>query len=187
MDYIFTIDDFVPASDQITQSVIENLKKPKFYTIQDDNIVNYIHQYCIHLMKFSKDKCESKEIAYAIDLNTLEFIGAEFGNSHSVDIGALIDKIKDDACIFMVAHNHPSDKTFSPRDLITFFSVPNMVILMVLGNKGSMYIIEKTNKTLIDNNYTKIKQALIKYRKSQQCFDVTINELKQYGIMYTTL
>ena len=87
----------------------------------------------------------------------------------------------------MVAHNHPSDKTFSPRDLITFFSVPNMVILMVLGNKGSMYIIEKTNKTLIDNNYTKIKQALIKYRKSQQCFDVTINELKQYGIMYTTL
>lgn len=80
---------------------------------------------------------------------------------------------------------HPSDGPFSPRDLNTFFSAPNMAILMVIGNKGSIYIIEKTIRDSIENNFIKIKKVLILYRQHDMSFDEVIKELELYGIKYS--
>ena len=179
------IDDIVAEENRITQSSIDNLKRPKFVTIQDDAVVEYIYEYCKKLLEYAKDKHESKEVAYALNLNTLDFVGAEFGTSKSIDISSLIDKIKDSECIFLVLHNHPSDGPFSPRDLNTFFSAPNMAILMVIGNKSSIYTIEKTERDSIENNFMKIKRILVSYRQHEISFGEVIKELELYGIKYS--
>ena len=178
------IDDIVAEENRITQSSIDDLKRPKFVTIQDDAVVEYIYEYCKKLLEDSKDKHGSKEVAYALNLNTLDFVGAEFGTSKSIDISSLIDKIKDSECIFLVLHNHPSDEPFSSRDLNTFFSIPNMAILMVVGNKGSVYIIEKTERDSIEDNFLKIKRILVSYRRYEMSFDEVIKGLELYGIKY---
>lgn len=62
-----------------------------------------------------------------------------------------------------------------------------MAVLMVIGNKGSIYTIEKTERELIDDNYMEIKKALIAYRQKEVPFDETVKELEKYGIIYRSL
>jgi len=47
MDYIIT--DTIPEENIIIQSVIDNLAKPRFATIGDEVVVDYIFLYCINL------------------------------------------------------------------------------------------------------------------------------------------
>ena len=68
------IDDIVEEESRITQTTINNLKRPKFVTIQEDIVVEYIYEYCIRLLEYSKNRHGSKEVAYAINLNTLSFL-----------------------------------------------------------------------------------------------------------------
>jgi len=138
-------------------------------------------------LSFSKEKHESKEIAYAINLNTLDFIGAELGDAKTVDVSPLIEKMRGSSCIFIVLHNHPCNGPFSYRDLNTFFDTPNMAILMVVGNKGTMYIIEKVNKKIIDEDYLLIKKVLISFRKYEISFDEAIQRLIKHGVTYSSI
>ena len=181
------LEDTVSEENRILQTVIDNLRKPQFATISEDIVVDYIFEYSKKLLSYAMTKHGSKEMAYAINLNTLDFIGAEFGTSKSVNIASLVDRIDDSECIFIVLHNHPSDGPFSARDLNTFFITPNMAVLMVIGNKGSIYTIEKTERELINDNYMEIKKALIAYRQKEVPFDETVKELEKYGIIYRSL
>jgi hypothetical protein len=125
-------------------------------------------------------------MAYAINLNTLDFIGAAFGTVRTIDIEPLIEQMEKTGYIYIVLHNHPSDGYFSPNDLNTFFGTPNMSILVVLGNKGSVYIIEK-GRYISHEEYIKIKKLIINYRNGKNSFIDTISELLQYGIAYNQL
>jgi hypothetical protein len=175
--------DEVSEENKISQSVIDNLKRPEFATITTDEITDYIFSFCKNLLSYAKDKYESKEIAYAINLNTLDFIGAAFGTSSIIDIEPLITKMEGTRCIFIVLHNHPSNGYFSPKDLNTFFETPNMAILVVLGNKGSIYTIEKKHSISFDEQF-KIKRIIIDYRTGKINFMNAISKLAQFGIIY---
>ena len=63
-------------------------------------VVDYIFEYSKKLLSYAMTKHGSKEMAYAINLNTLDFIGAEFGTSKSVNIASLVDRIDDSEYIF---------------------------------------------------------------------------------------
>lgn len=178
------IEDAVSKENLIVQSVIDGLTKPVFVTIQNEQVIDYIFEYCKNLLSYSMNRHGSKEMAYAINLNTLDFVGAEFGTSNSVDISSLIDKMGDSECIFIVLHNHPSNGPFSPRDLSTFFNIPNLAILMVIGNKGAIYTIEKTDKRVLDDSFKAIKKILFQYRRGNLSFEDVVEELGQYGIAY---
>lgn len=175
--------DSVNAEDRITQTVIDNLIKPEFVSITDEAISEYVYMYCKHLLQFSMDRHESKEIAYAINLNTLDFVGAAIGNSRSVDVEELISKMDNSEYVFIVLHNHPSNTTFSPKDLNTFFEAAKVSILIVIGNHGSVFVIEKT-RAISEYDFLEIKKALIKYRNGENNFDDTVDRLAEYGIVY---
>lgn len=175
--------DSVPVENRITQAVIDNLVRPVFVSISDDAITEYVYMYCKHLLKFSMDRHESKEIAYAINLNTLDFVGVAFGNSRSVDVEELISKMGDGEYVFIILHNHPSNSTFSPKDLNTFFEAVNVSVLVVIGNNGRIYVVEKT-KAISETAYLEIKKILINYRKGMVDFDDTADKLKNYGVVY---
>ena len=181
------LDDEVLEEDKITQEVIDNLCMPYFHLISDKAIVDYIYYYCKKLLDYSMNKHASQEVAYAINLNSLEFEGAVMGNSHTVDITQLVEKIDESNFIFMVLHNHPSNNPFSPKDLETFVAAQNMAILMVLGNKGAVYIIEKLEDIIAEKDKYEIRKALIDYRTAKISFNDIVDIFDTYGIKYTCI
>jgi len=181
------LDDEVSEENQITQMIIDKLSKPYFFLISDESVVEYIFEYCKNLLTYSMNKHGSKEIAYAINLNTLKFEGAEIGSSRTVDITHLVEKIDDSECIFIVLHNHPSNNPFSPKDIETFMNAQNMVILMILGNKGAMYIIEKTKDVEEHVEKLLLRKTLIDYRLGEISFGDAISSLETLGIKYTCI
>ena len=66
------IEDCVDEEHRIKDEIILNLNKLRFYTINDEEIIEYIHWHCQKLLELSKNKNDSKEIARAINLNTFE-------------------------------------------------------------------------------------------------------------------
>lgn len=178
------LEDRVPLSDRITQTVIDNLVKPRFVTIDDEDLTEYIYRYCKQLLQYSMDRHESKELAYAINLTTLDFVGAVYGDARTVDVDAIVPRSDDCDYVFIVLHNHPSNNTFSPKDLNTFFEVANVSILVVIGNKGALYVIEKT-RAITRADFLEIKRIIIRYRNSENSFEEAVNELAGYGIVYS--
>ena len=187
--YIFLkntyFEDSVDIENLITQESIDKLKRPIFSTIDNVEVTEYIFYYCKKLLIYAKERHNSKEMAYAINLNTLDFIGSAFGNSKSVDITPLIRLMSNKKNLFVVIHNHPSSRPFSPKDLNTFFSTSNMMILVVLGNNGIIYIIEKCAH-ISDESYAEIKKLIIKYRQSKIDFDKLIFKLMNYNITFNS-
>ncbi len=132
-----------------------------------------------------KEKLDSLKMMQTFIISRYENIGAVFGSARSVNISALVEMVDDEKCIFLVVHNHPSDKPFSPRDLSTFISIPNMAILIVLGNNGSIYTIEKTDNMLIEEGICEIRKLLINYRNNLLTFSDIVKKLEIYGIKYS--
>ena len=86
------------------------------------------------ILELAKDKNESKEVARALNLKTFEVLGTIMGSAHSVDIDFLVNQMNDSDYAFLVMHNHPSNSSFSRKDIKTFADSVNMTVLIVLGN-----------------------------------------------------
>lgn len=168
---------------QISQDTIDSLRRPTFSLFNDDDITDYIYGYCKRLLTYAKNRHDSDEMAYALNLSTLDFIGSAFGNSRTVDVTPLIRLMIDINYIFIVIHNHPNNSPFSPKDLETFFGTSNIVILIVLGNQGTIYVIEK-HSNISNENYKDIKKLIIKYRQGIISFDEIMTKLSDYNIVY---
>lgn len=180
------IEDVILVENKITRDVIDNLKKPYFNLIKNNEVVDYIHKYCKKLLSYSMKNHSSKEMAYAINLTNLDFVGAAFGDVRTIDITPLVRLMDNKNHVYMVIHNHPSDNPFSPRDLDTFFSTSNLMILIVVGNKGSIYVIEKCTR-ISKEEYLDIKKHIINYKKNIMNFSEIIEELSKYNIFYSSL
>lgn len=177
------IADYISDEKKISQEVIDTLTKPVFSLIDSEEVRDYLYSLCKNLLQYAKDKHYSQEMAYAINLNTLNFVGRAFGDSRTIDITELVKVMKDTKDIFLVLHNHPSNNSFSPRDLNTFFDTPNMAILVVIGNAGAIYVIEK-NRAIDEIEYREIKKIVINYRTNTISFEEAISKLMNYGITY---
>lgn len=180
------IEDHLDEDCMITDEVIYNLEKLAFMTIEDEEIVEYIHGQCKRLLEFSKNKNESKEVASAINLNTFEMIDTVYGNSRSVDIGYMIKNMKNTSDVFLVLHNHPSGNHFSQVDLKTFVDSVNMTILIAVGNNGAIYIIEKTRQ-LFPNEILSIRKTLTDWKNQATDFSGVIEQISEFGIVYTKM
>ena len=168
----------------ISDETITNLKPLSFQTIADNETIEFIHWHCQKILELSKEKNSSKEVARAINLHTYEVLGTIMGDAHSVDIDVLVHKMEKTEYAFLVMHNHPSNEHFSYRDLKTFIDSINITILIVIGNQGAVYIIEKTKQLSlteilsVKKNMLNWKNGIIDYRK-------LLNQLSNYGIVYT--
>ncbi len=178
--------DSIDKENKISDEVIENLKELSFHTIDDEEIIRYIHWQCQKLLEFAKDKHDSKEVARAINLTTFEILGTVLGDSRSVNIDYLVQQMKSGDYAFLVMHNHPSDKFFSRRDIKTFIDSNNVSILIVLGNKGSVYVIEKTRQLSL-NELLSARKTLVDWKNELIGFDQVIEQINTFGIIYSEM
>lgn len=180
------IDDVVPVDCLITDDTIENLKELTFSTIDDLEIISYIHWQCQKVLEFAKNKNESKEVARALNLETFDIVGTVVGNARTVDIDYLVQQMTATNYAFLVVHNHPSDLHFSRRDIKTFIDSVNITILIVIGNKGSIYIIEKTRQ-IQPNETLSIRKTLVDWKNGVITFDQVTTQIEEFGIVYREL
>ncbi len=180
------LEDYIDEKDKITDDVVLKLKPFSFKTIEDEEIVKYIHWQGQKILEIAKDKNESKEVARALNLETFEVLGTVMGRAHSVDIDFLVDQMRDSNYAFLVMHNHPSNSSFSRKDIKTFVDSVNMTILIVLGNKGSIYILEKT-KQLVPNELLSIRKTLLDWKNEAIVFSDVIEQIKTFGIVYSAI
>ena len=180
------LEDYIDDKDKITEDVILNLKPLSFKTIEDEGIIKFIHWHCQKILELAKDKNESKEVARALNLETFEVLGTVMGRANSVDIDFLVDQMTDSDYAFLVIHNHPSDSSFSRKDIKTFADSVNMTILIVLGNKGSIYILEKT-KQLVPNELLSIRKTLLDWKNEVIDFSEVIDQIRTFGIVYSVM
>ena len=181
-----TLEDYIDEKDKITDEVVLNLKPFAFKTIEDEEIVKYIHWQGQKILEIAKDKNESKEVARALNLETFEVLGTVMGRAHSVDIDFLVDQMRDSDYAFLVMHNHPSNSSFSRKDIKTFVDSVNMTVLIVLGNKGSIYILEKT-KQLVPNELLSIRKTLLDWKNKAIDFADVIDQIRTFGIVYSSI
>ena len=119
-------------------------------------------------------------------MNTFEVLGTVMGEKRSVDIDYLVRQMQDTEYVFMVIHNHPSDMPFSLLDIKTFINSDNMTILIVLGNNGSIYILEKS-KQLSLNEILSVRKTLIDWKNKVIDFAKVIEQIKAFGIIYNEM
>lgn len=179
------LSDFVSEENKITQDVIDNLDEPRFVTVCGPLIINQIHLYCKQLLQFSKEKYDSKEVAYLINIESLLLERIALGNAHNVDITSFISLLQSQSHHYLVIHNHPSNLTFSPRDISTLVS-SEISVLIVLGNKGAVYILEKS-RSITPKEELIITKAIKKYKLNTATFEDVIMILEMYEIYYTKI
>ena len=178
--------DETDVKNLITDDVILNLKKLSFKTIKESDIIDYIYLQCQKVLLLAKDKNDSKEVARAINLNTFEILGTVMGNARSVDIDFLVQQMQDTGYAFLVMHNHPSDMHFSLLDIKTFVNSDNMTIIVVLGNNGSIYILEKSRQLLL-NEILSVRKTLTDWKNNIIDFEQVIEQISNFGIIYSEL
>ena len=180
------LEDYIDEKEKITDDVVLNLKQLSFKTIEDNEIIKYIHWQCQKILELAKDKNESKEVARALNLKTFEVLGTIMGSAHSVDIDFLVNQMNDSDYAFLVMHNHPSNSSFSRKDIKTFADSVNMTVLIVLGNRGSIYILEKT-KQLVPNELLSIRKTLLDWKNEVIDFSKVIEQIRTFGIVYSVM
>ena len=180
------LEDHLDEKEKITDDVVLNLKQLSFKTIEDNEIIKFIHWQCQKILELAKDKNESKEVARALNLKTFEVLGTIMGSTHSVDIDFLVNQMNDSDYAFLVMHNHPSNSSFSRKDIKTFADSVNMTVLIVLGNKGSIYILEKT-KQLVPNELLSIRKTFLDWKNEVIDFSKVIEQIRTFGIVYSVM
>ena len=170
----------------ISDDTIVNLKKLILTTIKEDEVTEYIYWHCQKVLQVAKEKNGSKEVARAINLKTLDVLGTVMGELRHVDIDYLVQKMKDTEYVFVVIHNHPSDMHFSFQDIKTFVNADNMTILIVLGNNGSVYVLEKTRQLSL-NEVLSIRKELINWKNQLIDFKKVVEQIKAHGIVYSEM
>ncbi|MCR4755801.1 MAG: hypothetical protein K5868_09810 [Lachnospiraceae bacterium] len=178
--------DTVDEDKLITDDVIINLKPLVFRTIEDVEIADFIHLQCQKVLQLAKEKNCSKEVASAVNLETFDVLSPVYGDSRSVNIDYLISQMKGTDYAFLVMHNHPSGFYFSRRDLKTFIDAENMTILIVLGNDGSIYIIEKKRQLLL-GEVLSARKTLVDWKYNVIDYKTVIEQLGEFGIVYSEM
>ncbi len=170
----------------ITEEIILGLKSLSFRTIEDAEIVDFIHFHCQKLLEIAMEKNDCKEVARAVNLSTFEVLNPVFGDERSVDIEVLVDQMKGTDYAFLVMHNHIIGSHFSRRDLKTFIDADNISILIVLGNEGSVYTIEKTRQLSL-NEILSARKTLVDWKNQRIDYETVITQLKEFGIEHSEM
>lgn len=180
------LDEKVPQKNLISDTIIDNLIPLSFETIDDEEIIKYIYEHCKKLLRFAKDKNSSKEVAKAIDLSNFDVLGEAIGSVRTVDIRKMMEMIYKTSNPFIIIHNHPTNNSFSYRDLSTFFSSNQLRIMVVIGNLGAIYTIEKTDY-LFQNQLVSVRKSLLDWKHGNIDANTMYEQLSRFGVIYSEI
>lgn len=155
-------DSFSP----ITDKAIENVKVPEY----PDEVLDreWLKTESQSVLQYSKDNNESMEVAklYNADkgyLNTIK------GTKNEIDLN-----VPEFSKTSILIHNHPSNKSFSNVDIVTFLSSNKLTHMVVVKNNGNLEMIVKNS--LYDR-----RQAVIEYKRLEKKYSVAIAKDEQKG------
>ena len=125
--------------------------------------------------------------------------GTEASATYSMDLSLLDKRIGKIGSVgitkhqqyYIAIHNHPSNETFSYDDIYFFSRNPYQKVLTVVGNKGSVYILNKTSKwqdigfgIFIEDVYGKYPDYNTSMESRIKCVTEILEGAKKYGIEY---
>ncbi|MBP3475324.1 MAG: hypothetical protein J6K48_03270 [Lachnospiraceae bacterium] len=130
----------------ITQETIDKLPRISIDgLLADEN--RFVNDWIKYTLQYAKDCNDSNEVGIMLDKSEWSNYDIVLGNEKSVKYNT--DKMKkwldegNDNIILI--HNHPSDNIFSDRDIFNFCKTDAINTLIVAGNKGSIYLLQKLN------------------------------------------
>ncbi len=130
----------------ITQEVIDNL--PCVYMsglLEDEN--RFVNDWIKYALQYAKDCNNSNEVGIMLDKAEWNNYDIVIGNEKSVKYNTekmrkWLEKGNDN---IILIHNHPSNNIFSDRDIFNFCKTDAVNAIIVVGNKGSIYLLHKLN------------------------------------------
>lgn len=113
-------------------------------------------------------------------------LGEAIGSVRTVDIREMMEMIYKTSNPFIIIHNHPTNNSFSYRDLSTFFSSNQLRIMVVIGNLGAIYTIEKTDY-LFQNQLVSVRKSLLDWKHGNIDDNTMYEQLSRFGVIYSEI
>ena len=152
----------------ITDIAISKVKRTRIFGFNDkeNEFVQKQHQ---RLLNISKEDTNSEEVAIVIDIihwNSEVVIGKGNRVSMGINPKANMMLLGSPKNTLLVMHNHPSTSTFSGEDFKMFCDNESIFIITIVGNDGSVQVMEKTSN--FDGQLEKIKYGNVarKYKEN---------------------
>lgn len=122
---------------RISQQVLDKLQSPDldFLTKAQNET---LRQGMENLLKRVDGMPADTECAYYYDMRA-KFLKWEMGEPGKASVNVYNPRID-----YITMHNHPSGGTFSLGDIKSFVKNDNMRVIMIVGNNGEQYLIQKT-------------------------------------------
>lgn len=136
-------DDTIKTT-KISQQVLDNLRSPDldFLTkVQNETL----RQGMKNLLKRVDGTPEGTECAYYYDMRA-KFLKWEMGEPGKSSVNVYNPRVD-----YITMHNHPSGGTFSPGDIGSFVKNDNMRAILIVGNNGEQYILQRDQSFDRDN------------------------------------
>lgn len=129
----------------ITDIAIQKVRKTKIFGfVEDEN--RYIQEAHKRLLQISKEENNSEEVAVVIDIIQWEeeIVLGKGNRVHMEDNPNAYQMIVEyPKNTILVMHNHPSTSTFSGDDFKMFCDHNSIYIMTIVGNDGSVQVMEK--------------------------------------------
>ena len=144
---------------KITDNAIDRVPKVEISGYSDEQN-DYIQHQHKELLKFARDKNDSKEVAFVFDRDFITK-AVEKGTSDYLEFDSkeTLSMLSNHSDLF-VMHNHPSNSSFSDRDIRFFLENHNVSRLSIVKNNGNIEVVTKTmnydiirTKTILARNF----------------------------------
>lgn len=197
------VDGFGRSVSQKAVHAAKNYAVAKDYTYKPYTITNksITDVRFVKIRGLSYNQCKLLQQAHRQLLKDVKDYpaGTEASATYSMDFSFLDKRIGKIGSVgitkhqkdYIAIHNHPSNETFSYDDIFFFSRNPYQKILTVVGNKGSVYILNKTPKwqdiefgIFIEDVYGKYPDYETSMESRIKCVTEILEGAKKYGIEY---
>lgn len=161
LNIFYTLDSNKYISNNTMYKIPTDIDKRLHYIKVGDNYTNKIvNNLRLECMKKSRDINNNAEVMVAINVKTLEY-AFEIGDYSSISFKGNIDferiVYESEQHSVILTHNHPSNASFSLKDIKSFNKLGSVYAIEAIGNLGDTYML--------------IKRRIPAYRELQNIID----------------
>ena len=132
------------AKNMIRQEVIDNLAKI-FIIGMDADENEYVNAWIKYALQYAKDYNDSNEVGIMLDKSNWDIYDIVVGTENYVRYN-MPEYLEERSGNLILIHNHPSNHIFSDRDIFNFCKTQTVNALIVAGNMGNVYFLQKMQK-----------------------------------------
>ena len=154
----------------IKQSSIDSVLLKNIPNLDDDKLI-ILQESHRRVLKTSRDKNQSMEVALLLDENMNDIGDIVLGTAKDVDLN-----ISGRSKALYVIHNHPNNESFSNVDLSWFMNNDNVKYFSIVKNNGEVELLHKSNEFDLEKFRIEYKRMVKKYQK-----DIDIDEQMGYN------